>query len=354
MPLSFSGRRFSRRRFLQWGTLASGTVMVGAVLTTDNPAAALTVDGSWPLLDLSDFSQPLPEHWVTPIADFYVQSAFATPDVNLEEWRLAIFGLVTDPLTLSLADIQAEPAEEVYWTLECIGNQAGGELVGNARWRGIRLLPLLERVGLLPQATAFALRGADGYETGVLREELLHADVFLVYGMNGELLPIDHGYPLRILIPGKYGQKQPKWISEIEAIAQPIKGHWERRGWSDRANILTHALSRQVQQERVSIRNRRLKTPPGQVVIAGMALASQTAIDRVEVSQDGGKTWEVAEQTRPPTPYEWTVWRHRWAFMAGQYRLMARAIAGEDIQPLNDVIPLDGNQAVLTLDLTVG
>ena len=349
--------RASRRRFLQWGVAASGLWLAGTAIAPQR-SDALTVDGQWPLLDLSDFSTPLPDHWVTSIADFYVQSAFPQPeippeDVRSSRWQLSISGLVDAPISLSLSDIQSQPTEEVYWTLACIGNQAGGELLGNARWQGTRLLPLLNRVGVMPDARAFALRGADGYETGVTRAELLHPDTMLVYGMNGEPLPAQHGYPLRILIPGKYGQKQPKWLTEIEALAEPIAGHWERQGWSDRANILTHALSRQVQQERVSIRNRHLTGTSGEVAIAGMALASAQPIDRVDVSKDGGMTWEPAEISLPPTPYEWTLWRHRWQLQPGDYTLMARAVVGDETQPLDDIIPLDGNQAVLAIDVAI-
>ncbi|MEL7083458.1 MAG: molybdopterin-dependent oxidoreductase [Cyanobacteria bacterium J06597_1] len=349
--------RAGRRRFLQWGVAASGMWLVGGAIAPQQ-GNALTLDGKWPLLDLSDFTIPLPDHWVTPVADFYVQSALPQPDiepvdVSSNRWRLSMSGLLDAPLSLSLSDIQRQPTEEVYWTLACIGNQAGGELLGNACWQGTRLLPILEQVGVMPEARAFALRGADGYETGVLRQELLHPDTMLVYAMNGELLPAQHGYPLRILIPGKYGQKQPKWLTEIEALAEPIAGHWERQGWSDRANILTHALSRQVQQERVSIRNRRLTGERGDVAIAGMALASAQSIDRVEVSQDGGMTWKVAEHNHPPTPYEWTLWRHRWQLEPGDYTLMARAVAGNETQPLDDIIPLDGNQAVLAINLVI-
>ncbi|MEM9568255.1 MAG: molybdopterin-dependent oxidoreductase [Cyanobacteria bacterium P01_E01_bin.34] len=347
----------SRRQFLQWGVAASGVWLAGIAIAPQR-SEALTVDGKWPLLDLSDFTTPLPDHWVTPITDFYVQSALPQPeitsdDVSSDRWQLTVSGLVNTPISLSLSDIQSQPSEEVYWTLACIGNQAGGELLGNARWQGTRLLPLLEQVGVMTVAQAFALRGADGYETSVLPQELLHPDTMLVYSMNGESLPAQHGYPLRILIPGKYGQKQPKWLTEIEALVEPISGHWERQGWSDRANILTHALSRQVQQERVSIRNRRLTGESGEVAIAGMALASSIPIERVEVSQDGGMTWEIAEHNHPPSPYEWTLWRHRWQLEQGEYRLMARAIAGNETQPLEDIIPLDGNQAVLEIDLDV-
>ena len=344
----------SRRLFLQWSAATAGMWLSGRTIAlSPGRVEALTRNGTWPLLDLADFSQPLPEHWVTPTADFYVQSAFTTPEIKAEQWQLKLSGLLNNPLALSLAELQAKPEEDRYWTLECIGNQAGGELLGNARWQGTPLLPILQRVGVKPEATAFALRAADGYETGVLREELMHEDVLLAYGMNGEPLSPERGYPLRILIPGKYGQKQPKWITEIEAISEPIKGHWERQGWSDRANVLTHALTRQVQQERVSIRNRHLDAPAGWVAIAGMALASLRGIDRVEVSRDSGTTWQVAEQTHPPTPYEWTLWRHRWQFPPGHYQLLARAIAGQERQPLDDIIPFDGNQAVLKLHLEV-
>ena len=350
--------RAGRRQFLRWAAATSGIWLAGLAIAPQR-SHALTLDGKWPLLDLSDFATPLPDHWITPTKDFYVQSALPQPDidpadVNSDRWHLSISGLVSSPRSLSLSHIKNQPVEDVYWTLVCIGNQAGGELLGNARWQGTRLLPLLEQVGIVSEARAFALRGADEYETGVLREELLHPDTMLVYGMNGEQLPAKHGYPLRILIPGKYGQKQPKWLMEIEALAEPIAGHWERQGWSDRANVLTHALSRQVQQERVSIRNRHLQVETGEVAIAGMALASSKHVDRIEVSHDGGTTWSVAEQNQPPTPYEWTLWRHRWQLDPGEYRLMARAVAGSDIQPLDDVIPLDGNQAVLAIDVEIG
>ncbi|WP_227498534.1 molybdopterin-dependent oxidoreductase [Synechococcus sp. PCC 7336] len=326
----------------------------GGLVLLQPRSQAITQDGRWPLLDLRDFSQPLPEHWVTPTSDFYIQSAFGTPELDRDRWKLELSGLLDRPLSLSFTDLLSLPAEDIYWTLECIGNPAGGQLAGNALWRGTRLRPLLERAGVRPEARAFALRSADEYETGLLRQELLQEDVFLVYRMNGEPLPPEHGYPVRIFIPGKYGQKQPKWLTQIEAIAEPFRGYWERRGWSDRAPILTHGLARQVQRQRVFTGNKRVQSPPGWVAIAGMALASNVWIDRVEVSRDGGSIWEIAEQTRPSTPYEWTVWRHQWFFIApGQHQLLARAVAGEDVQPLNDIIPLDGNQAILQVQLEV-
>ncbi|MDX2272023.1 MAG: molybdopterin-dependent oxidoreductase [Cyanobacteriota bacterium] len=354
-----------RRHLLQWGAFG-GSLWLGGSVMSQQLSGTEILEGAFPLLDLRDFSQPLPAHWLTETSAFYVQSAFGTPEVDLDTWRLTIDGLVKQSLSFTLAEIQAEPAEDFYWTLQCIGNPAGGELIGNALWRGCRLLPLLERVGIPSTTPAFALHGADGYVTALPTASLLHPDVRLAYRMNGDPLPAQHGAPLRVFIPGKYGQKQPKWLTQITGIPSWQKGHWERLGWSNEANILTQALPRQLQSmadpppspalskgQRVSQKVSRLTLPTGRIVLAGVALASGQAISQVLVSADGGTTWQIANQNQPDTPYEWTLWRYAWSLPeVGNYELMARAVTPDGAQqPLNDIIPFDGTNAVLRIRL---
>ncbi len=350
-----------RRQLLQWGSAAGAWILGGTVVTFD-PALATSSDaeGSVPLLDLQDLSKPLPDHWVTPTEAFYIQTFRQTPRLDRDQWRLHIDGLVENPQILNWDTIQAQPAQSLYWTLECIGNPAGGELIGNALWTGTRLQPLLVNAQISPRVEGFMLYGADDYVTSVPRDDLLDPDVWLVYDMNGSPLTPEHGYPLRILIPGKYGQKQPKWITRIEAVVQRQKGHWEKLGWSDEATILTQALPRQIQGpehiQRVSLKASRPELAPGIIVLAGVALASRKPIQQIEVSADGGQSWHIAEQNQPASPYEWTLWRYAWELNEpGAYQLLARAqTSPDDIQPLQDSSwSWGGRQAALDIKLTI-
>lgn len=173
--------------------------------------------------DLRQFERPLPDHRITPVGEFYVQSYASPPDVNLDTWQLQLTGLVEQPLTLKFADILAAPQTEFYLTMECIGNRTGGKQIGNALWTGTPLLPFLKQVRIQDKAVEFMLHAADSYETTLPIADLMRPDVQLVHRMNGKPLTKAHGFPLRIIIPGRYGQKQPKWLTEIEAIATPKK-----------------------------------------------------------------------------------------------------------------------------------
>jgi len=171
----------------------------------------------------------------TPNRNFYVTSYSGTPVLDADRWRLKIHGLVQRPLTLTFADIMRIPSIRRILTLECIGNPPDGHAIGNAEWTGVKLKPLLEHAGVKPNAIYAAMRAADGYYTGVPVAELMRDENWLVYRMNGAPLPPDHGFPLRIFIPGKYGMKQPKWLTEIELVDTPFIGYWEARGWSNEA-----------------------------------------------------------------------------------------------------------------------
>jgi len=313
----------------------------------------------WFSLDLRRVTTPLPEHLLTDIEDFYVQSyGLLTPQLKAEDWQLKIAGEVEKPIALRFEDIlQAQPQDEFYLTMECIGNQTGGNLIGNALWVGTPLLPFLEQAGVRNSAQEFLLKGADGYETSLPIAEVSRPDVRLVHRMNGEPLPAKHGYPVRLIVPGHFGQKQPKWITDIVAIPQRTRGYWERQGWSNTAEIPTHSLPRQVQQEQVWTYRHRLRlarTGPdgwqGGVLIAGVALDGRSPIQTVRVSTDNGKTWTAAEQNYPESPHEWTLWRYRWhPKEPGEYTILARAESDRSLQLVDDPQPRDGSTGILRI-----
>ncbi len=318
-------------------------------------------------LDLRESSTPLPEHLLTPLSEFYVQSYAVAPTVDVAAWNLKVTGAVATPLTLTLADVMSAPQETFYLTMECIGNPAGGNLIGNAEWTGTPLLPFLQRAGVQPEAVEFVLHGADGYRTTLPVADVMRPDVRLVHLMNGQPLSKEHGYPLRILVPGHFGQKQPKWLTGIEAIVSSQKGYWERWGWSNTALIPTHALSRQLQQTRVWNGRYQVSFPKtgeagwgNGVLIAGVALDGSAPIQRISVSLDGGNTWNLAEQSHPTSPHEWTIWRLAWRpEQPGRYILLARAesnrsphpLFGDSIQPLDDPISRDGSSGILKIQV---
>ena len=172
---------------------------------------------------------------ITPNDKFYVTSYGGTPLIDPATWSLNITGLVEHPLELSYADIRKLPPLKQTLTLECISNPPDGTAISNADWVGTRLQPILERAGVKPEARYVAMRAADRYYTGVPRGEIMREENFLPYLMNGAPLPREHGFPVRIFIPGKYGMKQPKWITEIEFLRVDFRGYWEERGWSHTA-----------------------------------------------------------------------------------------------------------------------
>jgi DMSO/TMAO reductase YedYZ molybdopterin-dependent catalytic subunit len=219
---------------------------------------------------------------------------------------------------LSYDELRALPAETRMHTLECIGNPAGGNLIGNIVWRGVPLRALLERAGVDARAKFVTLGGIDEYSTSVPIERALDDYALLAYEMNGEPLPLGHGFPLRAILPGVYGQKQPKWVTGIGVHEQEELGPWESKGWSRAATIQLNS----------AIKIPRPGTPAarGDLLIAGVALTDGAGIRTVQVSTDGGKTWRETILTRGPNPHVWTIWGALFRDVApGRYNVLARA-----------------------------
>ena len=256
---------------------------------------------------------------VTPVADFYeVSKNPFDPQVDHKSWRLQIGGLIERPFSLTYQEIKALPSIEQYATLCCISNDVGGNLIGNALWRGVRLKDLLEKAGVKPEAVDIVLRARDDYSDSIPVAKAMAEGNVLVYEMNGEPLTVSHGFPVRLIVPGIYGKKNVKWITGIEAVNYDYLGFWQNRGWDDRAVYKT--LSR-------------IDAPEGTVgesaTIAGIAFAGDRGITKVEVSTDGGKTWEQAEIKPALSQYSWVLWHKEWSpTYSGRHLIKVRATDG--------------------------
>lgn len=257
---------------------------------------------------------------ITPTNQFYeVSKNPFDPEVDAERWRLEIAGQVENPFSLTFDEIKNLPSVEQFATLACISNQVGGDLIGNAMWRGVRLKELLERAGLREGVVDIVLRASDDYRDSIPLERALADETILVYEMNQAPLTTAHGFPLRLIVPGIYGMKNVKWITRIEAVNYDLKGYWQRRGWDDRAEYKT--------MSRIDIPTSSISGPS---TIAGIAFAGDRGISKVEVSVDGGKSWEQAVVKEPLSQFTWALWHKEWTpARPGKHSIIVRAIDGQ-------------------------
>jgi DMSO/TMAO reductase YedYZ molybdopterin-dependent catalytic subunit len=264
--------------------------------------------------------------YVTPNDRFYqIDIALVSPRVNPETWTLKIHGRVARPLTLTFDDLLRRPMIERYITLACVSNEVGGDLIGNARWLGTPLGALLDEVGPLGGADQVVSRSVDGFTAGtptaVLRDG---RDAMIAIGMNGEPLPIDHGFPARLVVPGVYGYvSATKWVREIELTSfADYDAYWIPRGWAREAPIKT--------QSRIDRPRAGDVVPVGPVTVAGVAWAQHRGISRVEVSVDDG-AWQAATLASTASIDTWRLWSWTWNATPGAHQVRVRAAdnAGE-------------------------
>jgi len=259
---------------------------------------------------------------ITPNEDFYVTSKGTTPRVKAEDWRLKVDGLVARPFTLNYQELLALPSVEKALTLECISNPIGGTFIGNAKWTGTPLAPLIERAQPTREAAHAIIYAADGFSTGHPLARLRNEENFLAYRMNGEGLPPNHGYPVRVFIPGKYGMKQPKWVTRIEFVNKAYLGFWETQGWSDLCERWAHARFTDLKDgAKISGKNFEL---------TGYVVGNLDGVKAVEISFDGGETWQPTNLFSNPSPLTWSFWKYIWVEpKAGEYKILVRAIDGK-------------------------
>jgi len=260
---------------------------------------------------------------VTPNRLHYtVDESIIDPDVDAGSWHLAVDGLVARPARLGYADLVAMPAVEQYVTLQCISNFVGGDLVGTARWTGVPLADVLARAGgASGRAVRVVFHAVGGYSDSIPIAKALDRSTIVAYGMNGETLPRAHGYPARIIVPGIYGMKNVKWVERVEVVDYEYRGYWQRSdGWDNLAPVKTAS--------RIDV-PADLAAVSGQVMVAGVAWAGDRGIRGVEVSLDGGRTWQPAVLRRELARAAWRQWRLPWSPAApGRPRLQVRAVDG--------------------------
>ena len=322
---------------------------------------------------------------VTPVGLHYLLIHYDIPLLEAAGWRLAVGGLVERPLSLSLEEIRARPATELTVTMECAGNGRARleprpvsqpwlhEAVGTAVWTGTPLRLLLEEAGVLEDAVEVVFRGLDrgleggveqSYERSLPVDLALGGEAVLAYEINGEPLPPQHGFPLRLVVPGWYGMTNVKWLAAITAVDRPFTGHQQvsayclRTDEMDEGIPLTRMLPRalMVPPGIPDFPTRRRTVPAGPVFLEGRAWSGWGPVESVEVSTDGGGTWRPAELDEPESQWAWHAWRYEWAARTGEDELRCRArdSAGNE-QPLEPAWNLGGyaNNAAQRVPVTV-
>lgn len=333
--------QLDRRRFLvRLGVGTAAVTVVGAGLAAalnrresdlgssaaDSPEPSGAAAPVEPIAS-SDFTPaPGTRPELTPVGDHYrIDINARPPRIDIPSWRLAVDGLVAAPLSLSLADLRDnyEPVEQTI-TISCISNSVGGDLIGTQIWTGVRLLDVLADAGVKPEARYLYIRSEDGfYET--LELALLEREdrIMLCYDWDGQPLTADHGAPLRIWIPDRYGMKQPKWITSLMLGDAYEAGYWVERGWDEVARVKATSVVDTVAVDSAYEQEGQLIVPVG-----GIAYAGARGIARVEISVDGGD-WQPAALREPLSDTTWVIWRFDWLATAGEHRFRVRCVDGD-------------------------
>jgi len=259
---------------------------------------------------------------ITPNADFYrIDISTRRPRLAAETWRLELTGVVDRPLSLTLDEIRAMPSLSYHHTLSCISNRVGGDLISTTRWTGVLVRDVLETAGMRTTAEELFIEAADGFYESVSMSDLMGDRTIFAYEMNGAPLPVDHGFPLRIIIPNRYGMKQPKWIVNMELLDREGRGYWVERGWSEEAYVRMTSVIDTVATDAA---DEEMQTVP----VGGIAHAGANGISRVEVQVDEGQ-WVEAELRAPALgPLTWLQWRYDWPRESGRHLFKVRAFDG--------------------------
>jgi DMSO/TMAO reductase YedYZ molybdopterin-dependent catalytic subunit len=259
--------------------------------------------------------------FITPNDRFYrVDTALFAPAVTAEDWSLRVHGMVRQEITIDYERLLSRPLIERDITLTCVSNLVGGPYVGNARWIGASLRELLDEAGPLPGADQIVSRSVDGFTIGTPTAVAMDGrDAMLAVAMNGEPLPIAHGFPVRVIVPGLYGYvSATKWIVDIELTTfDAYDPYWVQRGWAERGPIKT--------MSRIDTPSPSRQLRAGEIPIAGVAWAQDVGIDRVDVGIDAGP-WLAAELATEDTIDTWRQWVYRWEAESGEHRLRVRAV----------------------------
>lgn len=345
-----------RRRFL-W--LAAAALVSPQTSPEMIVRSARPQDLEMPLTGFGDF--------ITPINRFFVRSHVTVPSVSLSEWRLKVEGHVSTPLSLAMDDLRRMPSAEVIAVLECAGNgraffdppvaglQWRDGAVGNGRWRGVRLADLLKRAGLKTGAVEVLFDGADvplgtmaDFQRSIPLKKALHPDTLLAYDMNGETLPVKHGFPLRAVVPGWAGDSWSKWVTSVRVLSEEATGFWMKNAYlyprktvapgsvvpvEDMSPVMTLRVKSVIASPENGARVESGRLVP----VRGAAWSGDRGpVTAVDVSVDRGRTWRSARLAGNATPFGWRLWEYSWTPADdAHHTLLARARdAVGDVQPL--------------------
>ncbi|HEU4848684.1 MAG TPA: molybdopterin-dependent oxidoreductase [Rubrobacteraceae bacterium] len=268
---------------------------------------------------------------ITPASSFYlIDTALVSPRIDVNGWKLSVKGAVDNPIELSYKDLLGMSTREADITLSCVSNVVGGGLVSNGRWTGVLLSDVLAEAGvsrdkITRSSRQLVGRGVDGFTTGFRTDIALDGrEALVAFGLNGSELPIKHGYPVRLVVPGLYGYvSATKWLSEIELTSWNFDAYWIQRTWSKEGPIKTQSRIDTVQDgDQLSA---------GKIPVGGIAWAPHRGIERVELSTDGGQTWNQTRLAKQLAIDTWRQWIYDWDARPGEYTLMVRATDGEGV-----------------------
>ncbi|MFG3340783.1 molybdopterin-dependent oxidoreductase [Glycomyces sp. NPDC048151] len=297
---------------------------------------------------VADFETEGLSSYITPNGDFYrIDTAITVPRIDVDGWSLRVHGMVDTERTYTMDDLLGRELIERDITLCCVSNQVGGDLVGNARWLGVSLAALLAESGVDPAADQLVSRSSDGWTAGSPTDLVFDGrDAMIAIGMNGQPLPVDHGWPARLVIPGLYGYvSATKWLTELELTTfDSYDAYWITRGWSTPRPIKT--------QSRID--TPRSKASAGTVAVAGVAWAQHRGISAVELRIDDGD-WQPCELSDVATGDTWRQWLYEWNAPEGEHTLTVRATDGDgavQTSEVQGVIP-DGATGLHSVTVTV-
>jgi len=355
---------YDRRDFLRFGGVAAALGLLAAIGGRAINAATTAVDMVRDAIVLpkpATVAAPIPagatlgipgiSDLVTANDVFYrIDTALQVPVVDAATWKLRVTGMVERQIEIGFEELLAKPLTEATVTLMCVSNEVGGGLVGNATWLGWPVRELLAQAGPLPGADMVLSRSIDGFTAGSPLEVLLEEDrdSLLAVGMNGEALPIDHGFPVRLVVPGLYGYvSATKWVVELKVTTfADDEGYWTPRGWSPLGPVKTAS--------RIDVPRSGAAVTAGKVAVAGVAWAQHRGIQGVEVRVDEG-AWQPARLAEAISSDTWVQWVYEWDATPGAHVVAVRATDAEGDTQSGDRVPPapDGSEGWHTITVNV-
>ncbi len=316
------------RRMLE--TRPSGASGTGTIPPLPNPARTAA-----PLPAGAELPVPGITPLVVPNDEFYrIDTALIAPRVDASTWSMKVTGMVDREVTLTYEQLRAMPQFQQYVTIACVSNEIGDHLVGNALWSGVRFRDVLAMAGVQPGATQIVGRSVDGFTVGTPTEWVMDParEPMIAIGMNGVPLPVEHGFPARLIVPGLYGYvSATKWLAEVQLTTlEAFDAYWVPLGWAKKAPIVT--------QSRIDVPRNGATVKAGPVAVAGVAWAPDRGISKVEVSIDGG-AWQACTISAAISKATWVQWELAWTATAGQHRIEVRATDGTGMVQTAAVAP---------------